>query len=224
VDDIRTVCAYVQERWNAGDYKKYIERHQDPLPSAIQDIDGKIGELIAWRSLLSYGIPTSRVDFKVYPPNEKRFAHDLVFKKGNLEIGFGVKTHTLEACEKKGWKNKGWPSWIFQREDNTIFGSGDSCVVFVCVSVGRMQLSNEEPLPQFPSVNFDHHGAEQVWGGTGRVMSCNWKSDLTTVFDSPRKENIAKTKRAVYLSRLIQRDMVSSPIDCLRSRFPEWEV
>ena len=228
MDEIRMVCDYVQERWIAGDYKKYAERYQDPLTSAINDIDGKIGELIVYKSLLSYGMTSSCVDFKVYAPNDKRFSYDLIFKHRRIEIGLGVKTHTLSVCGS-------WPSWIFQQEDKTIFGSSqeDSCVLFVCVSVDRTRLRNEEPLQHLPKISFDYQcengewsrpEIHQVWGGTGRIMSCNWKSDLVMekVFDSPRKENIARTKRAVYLSRLIQKGMVSSPIDCLKSKFKGW--
>ena len=108
-----------------------------------QNLIGKLGEVIVYRSLKSTFPDITEPDFDIYPPNKKSWKRDIFIKSTNTPVH--VKSQGEESAKNYG------VSWVFQWQnqngkggkDKEIFtknGSGLVCLVVIDLKQKRGQL------------------------------------------------------------------------------------
>lgn len=169
-----------------GDYTySYSSRGQpDGMKNSVDAFYGKVGEFIAQDDIEKTTKISKGVDLKIYPISHKSWEPDL--KSGKFL--FQVKSHNVFGG--------GWPSWVFEVTDKSIFSNSvsmplkDLIVVFTVVSYER-----------------DRNG--KTVRCRGRVFSYNWLSELhdNNMF-MPMINQKLTTKKAIYSHLLHSKNMI----------------
>ena len=186
---------FIQACEKRGHLQHYNHRNQLSGDLKVrQAFDGKIGEIVAARTIIA-SVPLIRgVDLNVYDPEQKNWNSDLIARN----FRFAVKTHNVDMRRE-------WPSWVFQNEDEEVFQKRhkNTIVVFVL-------CDNQNPL-----------GMNRCC--RGRVMAFAWLKDLhdRRLFGNMRNEKFhmdRNGKKAVYLQALEQEGMICDLNTVLKRR------
>ena len=153
------------------------------------NVAGKVGEFVVMNTLVKMNVPVGQPDLNIYGSRQKSFDSDLLFTLNGVENGISVKTFRIHD----GLPTK--VSWVLQYsesdgrkgKDRHFFGSDDSKRINLWFAGVAL------------SPDLTH----------GRILAFLSMQTLydAQVYEPLEKQSFKDTKRAIYFSTLVQKQL-----------------